>query len=138
MRPVTLQHEMSDAMRFAVTAAATLGAAALIAGMGTVSAQAAGSSVVTPNACENFTHPDNSSATYLTNTGTKNMYTGADTTCGVTGYLNPGNIFSAYCWHGNAAGQEWIYGLNSSTGKAGWVYAPSIVKVSGTLNPCNH
>lgn len=124
-------------MRVAVNAAAVLGATALIAGMGAVSATSAGAATAGPAFCENFTHPNNSSAEYLTNSGSVQMWSGADDTCGKVGLLNPGNIFDAYCWHGNAAGHEWIYGENVSTGVGGWIYAPNIVKVSGTLNPCN-
>ncbi|CAG7654456.1 hypothetical protein [Actinacidiphila bryophytorum] len=54
----------------------------------------------------------------------------------MSGALYPGNIFDAYCWHGNASGQQWIYGKNTSGG-AGWIIASNIVMVSGRLKGCN-
>lgn len=116
-----------------VKAAAALGAAALIAGMGTVSAHAA----VTPKACvENYATPAYSSAEYVTNSGSVPMWSGVGDACVQVGLLNPGDVFDANCGHADPAGQEWVYGEDTTTGTFGWIYRPNVVKVGGDLYGC--
>lgn len=120
-------------MGIAVKAAAALGAAALITGMGTLSAHAA----ATPKDCvENYATPAYSSAEYVTASGSVPLWSGVGDTCAQAGLLNPGDVFHANCGHPDPAGQEWVYGQDTATGTFGWIYGPNAVKTGGNLYPC--
>lgn len=107
--------------------AVLLGAAALIAGLGTVSADAA----VAPRVCTTSAVPDLSSAEYVAVPGGAPMWSGTGDTCAQVGLLGSDDVFDANCFHDSTTGERWIYGEDVPTGTHGWIRLSDLVKVGG-------